>query len=79
MPRQNGFTLLEMMMVLLLLSIIALGTIATLPAASTRPQAEKLLVMIRQAIGQPQLDGGVIRLQVSQQQATLFRLAAEPL
>ncbi len=76
MPRQNGFTLLEMMMVLLLLSIIALGTIATLPAASTRPQAEKLLVMIRQAIGQPQLDGGVIRLQVSQQQATLFRLAA---
>ncbi|WP_422388027.1 prepilin-type N-terminal cleavage/methylation domain-containing protein [Erwinia aphidicola] len=36
MPRQNGFTLLEMMMVLLLLSIIALGTIATLPAASTQ-------------------------------------------
>lgn len=74
MRRHAGFTLLEVMLVLLLLSGIALLAVATLPAASTRPEAEKLLVMMRWAAGQAQLDGAVIRLQLHPRRGDLARL-----
>lgn len=76
MSREAGFTLLEMMLVLVLMGIMALAAIATLPRASTRPQAEKLLIMVRHAAAQPLLDGGVMRLQISERQVRLARLAA---
>ncbi|ATZ10630.1 prepilin-type N-terminal cleavage/methylation domain-containing protein [Erwinia amylovora] len=75
MQRHAGFTLLEVMLVLLLFSGIALLAVATQPAASTRPEAEKLLVMMRWAAGQAQLDGAVIRLQLNPHRVDLARLA----
>lgn len=74
MQRHAGFTLLEVMLVLLLLSGIALLAVATLPSASTRPEAEKLLVMMRWAAGQAPLDGAVIRLRIDPQRGDLARL-----
>lgn len=74
MRSHAGFTLLEVMLVLLLLSGIALLAVSTLPTASTRPEAEKLLVMMRWAAGQAQLDGAVMRLHLTPSQAELARL-----
>lgn len=77
MPRHAGFTLLEIMLVMLLLSGVTLMVTSTLPQASSRPEAEKLLVMMRWASSQAQLDGGVIALQLSRQQAHLTRLVPD--
>lgn len=74
MCKAAGFTLLEIMLVLLVLGASAGLIVATLPDRDTRPLAKKLLIALRWTSEQAETEGQAYRLELRTGGWQLFRL-----
>lgn len=73
--RAAGFTLLEIMLVMLLLGVVAGLIVATLPSQDARQQAGRLALTLNHAAGQAATEGQFLRLEVRSDGWQLQRLA----
>lgn len=74
MRKAAGFTLLEIMLVLLILGAGAGLIVATLPDRDTRPLAKKLLLALRWTSEQAEIEGQAYRLELRTSGWQLYRL-----
>lgn len=75
MRNAAGFTLLELMLVMLLLGSVAGLIVTTLPRTDGRAEADKLMITLRWASSQAENSGQAYRLLLRENGWQLFRLA----
>ena len=74
--RSAGFTLLEIMLVMLLLGVVASLIVATLPAQDARVEATKLTLALNQAAERAQTEGQFLQLELRDDGWQIRALAA---